>query len=150
MTLLTIAVLGVAVVESRDRVRHDVYVSDADIRSWYDTRYANRGLAFTRKNLELALQRAQKVRRWGPWALSAGTMLTALILAFIAVSTVPGIESALLSPGRLTDLVSTEVLAEAGAVLLMLPVLVVEGILAALYVAEFDIGRLKRLLRSLD
>lgn len=150
MTLLTIVVLAAAVADSRDRVRRDVLVSTASLRSWYDARYARRGLEFGRENLERALRRAQNWRRWGPFALSGGTLLAALVLVSIAASSVPGIETVWRSPDRLRDLISAEVLVQTVVVFALLPILVVEGVLAALFVAEFDIGRLKRLLQSLD
>jgi hypothetical protein len=149
MLVLTIAVLAVAVIESRDRVRRDILTDDASLRLWYDAHYARRGMEFSRENLELALQRAQNLRRWGPFALSGGTLLVVVILTSMAASRVPGIESVWHSPQRLADVISGEVLVEAAVALALVPVLVVEGILAALYVAELDISRLQRLLDSL-
>jgi len=150
MTLLTIVVLAVAVVDSRDRVRRDVLVSDATLREWYDAHYGRRGLALNRENLQAAIRRVQTVRLWGPVALSAGTMLAALILTFTAATRVPGIERVWSSPSRVVELVSTEALVGVSIVFMLLPVLVVEGVLAVLYVADFDIGRLRRLLNSIS
>ena len=150
MTLLTIAVLAASVIESRDRVRRDFLTSDASLRAWYEARYTRRGREFDRDNLERALASAQNLRRWGPLALSTGTLVMALVLTYMAASTVPGIESVWRAPERLTDLVSSEVLVQAAIIFLLIPILVIEGILAALYTADFDIGRLQRLLESLD
>lgn len=150
MTLLMIVVLAAAVADSRARVRRDVLVDNASLRSWYDARYARRGLELDRENLQRILRRAQNLRRWGPLALSGTTLFTALVLTFIAASTVPGIESALRSPQRLLEVIPAEVLVETSIVFALLPILVVEGILAALFVADLDIGRLQRLLRSLN
>jgi hypothetical protein len=149
MTLLAIAVLAVAVVDSRDRVRRDVLTDNASLRSWYDARYARRGLEFDRENLQRALRRAQNMRRWGPVALSGGTLIVVIILTLVAASTVPGIESVWSSPPQLFDVVPAEVLVETMIVLALVPILVVEGILAALFVADLDICRLQRLLKSL-
>ena len=149
MILLTIAVLAAAVADSRNRVRRDVLVDNATLRSWYEARYARRGMEFNRANLERALRRAHGMKRWGPVALSAGTLAAALILAFIAASTVTGIESVWRSPMRVLELVPGEVLVQVAIVLALIPILVVEGILAALFMAELDIGRLERLLESL-
>lgn len=149
MTMLVIVVLAAAVVDSRDRVRRDVLTDTASLRLWYSKRYGRRGLELDRANLERALRRARTVRRWGPFALSAGTLLAALVLASLAASTVPGIGAVWSSPERLVELISAEVLVETAIVFALLPVLVVEGILAALFVADLDIGRLNRLLDSL-
>jgi hypothetical protein len=54
------------------------------------------------------------------------------------------------SPLRVLDAVDTEVLVQTAIVYLLLPFLVIEGVLAVLYVADFDIGRLQRLLQSLN
>ena len=150
MIVLTIVVLAAAVADSRDRVRRDVLTDDASLRSWYEARYARRGLELNRENLEHALRRAKNMRRWGPVALSGGTMLAMLILMSMAASTVPGIESVWFSPTRLLESIEAEVLVQTAVVLALVPVLIFEGILAALFVAEFDIGRLQRLLESLD
>ena len=150
MTVLAIVVLAAAVVDSRDRVRRDVLMDNASLRAWYDARYTRRGLEFGRENLERALRRAQNMRRWGPVALSGGTLLAVLILTSMAASTVPGIESVWRSPQRLVDVIPAEVLVQTAIVFALVPILVVEGILAALFVAELDIGRLQRLLQSLN
>jgi hypothetical protein len=150
MIVLTIVVLAAAVADSRDRVRRDVLTDDASLRAWYEARYARRGLELNRDNLVHALQRAKNMRRWGPVALSGGTMLAVLTLMSVAASTVPGIESVWFSPQQLLEFFPAEVLVQATIVLVLIPVLIVEGILAALFVAEFDIGRLQRLLDSLD
>ena len=150
MTLLTIVILAAAVVDSRDRVRRDVLKDDASLRTWYDDHYTRRGLEFNRENLERALRRARNTRRWGPVALSGGTFLAVLILASIAASSVPGVESLWRSPGRLLEAVPAEVLVQTAIVLALVPILVVEGILAVLFVADLDIGRLQRLLQSLS
>lgn len=149
MTMLAIVVLAAAVVDSRDRVRRDVLMDRNSLRAWYDTRYARRGHEFCRENLQRALHRAESMRRWGPWALSAGTMLAALILTSIAVATIPGVEDLWRSPRQLLDAIEVEVLVQVAIVYALLPVLVVEGILAALFVADLDISRLRRLLDSL-
>lgn len=149
MTLLTIVVLAAAVLDSRDRVRRDVLMDNASLRSWYCARYARRGLELCREDLELALRRAQTMRKWGPFALSGGTMLVAVSLTVFAASMVPGAEVVWQSPQRFLDLIPAEVLVETAVVFALLPVLVVEGILAALYMADLDIGRLRRLLESL-
>jgi hypothetical protein len=150
MTLMAIVLLAVSVVESRDRVRRDFRMDDAGLRSWYDARYARGGREFSRENLEHALRRAQFLRRWTPVALSAGTLLVAVALTVFAVSMVPGVESAWRTPQQLLNLIPAEILVETAAVFLLLPVLIVEGILAALYTADLDIGRLQRLLDSID
>ena len=149
MILLTIAVLAAAIADSRNRVRRDVLVDDATLRAWYEARYARRGMEFNRANLERGLRRAHRMKRWGPVALSAGTLTAALILAFIAASTVTGIESVWRSPVQVLENVPGEVIVQVAIVLVLVPILVVEGILAALFMAELDIGRLERLLRSL-
>jgi hypothetical protein len=150
MTVLVIVVLAVAVVDSRDRVRRDAMVTDSSLRDWYDTRYARKGVALSRANLEAAIHRAQVWRRWGPLLLSACTMGTALFLTLAAASTVSGTDEVLRSPLRVLDAVDTEVLVQTAIVYLLLPFLVIEGVLAVLYVADFDIARLKRLLQSLN
>ena len=150
MTLLVIVVLAVAVIDSRDRVRRDVLLNDAGLRAWYDDRYTRRGIALNRENLNAALRRTRTFRRWGPVALSAGTMGAAIFLTFAAASTVPGMEQVWRSPARLADAVSPEVLVQTTVVYLLLPILVVEGVLAVLYVADLDISRLQRLLDGLD
>ncbi len=150
MTVLIIAVLAASVLDSRDRVRRDFAVDDASLRSWYEGRYGRRGCDLDCANLDRALRRAESLRRWGPIALSAGTALTVAILLGAAASQVPGIAQVLDSPQRLLDVVSPEILVETVVVLALMPVLVVEGILAALYTADFDIGRLRRLRASLD
>jgi hypothetical protein len=150
MLALIIVVLAVSVVESRDRVRRDIAVDDDHLRAWYEARYARRGRKLDRVNLEDALRRAQTVRRWSPVALSAGTLLLAVTVLVFSASAIPGFESVWRSPGQILDLLSSEVLVETTIALLLLPILVVEGILAALYVADLDIGRLRRLLASID
>lgn len=149
MTVLTVVVLAVSVVESRDRVRRDRTVDIASLRSWYDVRYGRRGRALDRPNLERALKRARGWRRWGPVALSASTAFVAATVIVLAASGVPGIGFAVRAPSRLIEFVPAEVLVETMIVFVLLPVLVIEGILAALYVADYDIGRLQRLLDSL-
>jgi len=149
MTLLTIAVLAAAVADSRNRVRSDVLVDNTTLRSWYEAHYERRGVEFNRPNLERALGRAHTRKRWVPVALSAGTLAATFILASLAASTVPGIESVWRSPVQVLELVPTEVLVEIAIVLALVPILVIEGILAALFMAELDIGRLERLLQSL-
>jgi hypothetical protein len=89
------------------------------------------------------------MRRWGPVALSGGTLLAVIILTLVAASTVPGIESVWSSPRQLFDVVPAEVLVETTIVYALVPILVVEGILAALFVADLDICRLQRLLKSI-
>lgn len=150
MTVLMIVVLAVAVVDSRDRVRRDVLTDNATLRTWYDRRYGRRGRELNRRNLEDALRQAHRMRRWGPLALSAGTVLVALVLIGMAASTVPGIGFDMRAPRLLLQAVEPEVLVQAAVVLLLLPVLVVEGILAALFTADLDISRLERLLESLN
>ena len=150
MTVLTILVLAVSVVESRDRVRRDYAIDNAGLRSWYDARYGRRGREFNRDNLEHALRRAQNFRRWGPVTLSGGTLLVAVIVISAALGAVPELRAVWRTPERLLALIEGEVLVQTAVVLALLPILVVEGILAALYVADLDIGRLRRLLESLD
>jgi hypothetical protein len=150
MTLLVIVVLAVAVVDSRDRVRRDGMLSDSGLREWYDSRYTRRGIVLSRPNLEAAILRARAWRRWGPVVLSAATMGTALFLTFAAASSVSGVDAVLSSPLRVIDALDTEVLVQATIVYLLLPILVIEGVLAVLYVADLDIGRLRRLLESLN
>jgi hypothetical protein len=150
MTVLTIAVLAASVLDSRDRVRRDFAVDDASLRAWYEGRYGRRGCELDCENLDLALRRAESLRRWGPIVLSASTALVVAILLSAAASQVPGITQVLDSPRRLLDMVSPEVLVETVVVLALVPVLVVEGILAALYTSDLDIGRLRRLRASLD
>lgn len=150
MMLLTIVVLAAAVVDSRDRVRRDVLLDDTSLRSWYESHYASRGFEFDRASINRALGQAQRMRRWGPVALSATTLLAVLILMYMAAGTVVGIDSVWRSPQRIVDIVPTETLVVTAIILALVPILVVEGILAALFVAELDIGRLKRLLQSLS
>ena len=149
MTILTIVVMAAAIAESRDRVRRDVLMDLTALRSWYDARHTRYGRTLTREDLEEALRRAYVLRKWGPLALSGGTLLMAVTLTGIAASQVPGIESVWRHPGRLLELVPGEVLVETAIVFCLLPILAVEGILAALYLADLDIGRLRRLLDSL-
>jgi hypothetical protein len=149
MIVLTIAILAVGVVESRDRVRRDSLTDDAALRSWYASRYGRRGRQLNRDDIEDVLRQAYSLRRWGPVALSAGTMLTAVVLTLFAANTVPGFESVWRAPQKLPELIPVEVLVQTAVVFILLPVLVVEGILAALYTADLDIGRLRRLLDSL-
>jgi len=150
MIVLTIVVLAAAVADSRDRVRRDRHTDDASLRSWYDARYARHGREFSRANLEHALTRARLIRRWGPWLLSGGTVLAAVFLTSVAASTVPGVRFDWTSPLQLLDVIPIENVVEAAIVFALLPVLVIEGILAALYTSDLDIGRLERLLQSLD
>ena len=150
MTLLAIVVLAAGVVESRDTVRRDFLMDNAGLRSWYEARHARYGRALTRENVERALRRARTMRRWGPILLSSGTLVIALILTGLAASAVPGVESAWSDPVRLLDLIEIEALVQTAVVYALLPILVVEGILAALYVADLDIGRLRRLLDTLE
>lgn len=149
MTLLAIVVLAAGVVESRDTVRRDFLMDNAALRSWYEARHARFGRALNRENVEQALRRARIMRRWGPILLSGGTLVIALILTGLAASRVPGVESVWSDPGQLLDLVEIETLVQTAVVYALLPILVVEGILAALYVADLDIGRLRRLLDTL-
>jgi len=149
MIILTIVVLAAAVAESRDRVRRDILLDITALRAWYEERHGRRGRSLTERDLEEALRRALALRRWGPIALSAGTLAVAVALTGLAASEVPGIETALRQPGRVVDLVPVEALVQVAAVFTLLPILVVEGILAALYLADLDIGRLRRLLESL-
>jgi hypothetical protein len=150
MTLLMIVILAASVIESRDRLRRDSLMDYASLRAWYEARHARRGGELDRENLEDALRRARSLRRWGPVTLSASTLLLTVGLTYLAVRAVPGAESAWPSPERLLALVPAEVLVETALVLALVPILIVEGILAALYVAELDIGRLRRLLESLN
>jgi hypothetical protein len=150
MTVLVIVVLAVAVVDSRDRVRRDALVTDSSLREWYESRYGRKGATLSRTNVEAAIHRAQLWRRWGPLLLSACTMGTALFLTFAAASSISGMDQVLRSPLQVLEAVDTEVLVQTAIVYLLLPFLVIEGVLAVLYVADFDIGRLQRLLQSLN
>jgi hypothetical protein len=150
MIVLTIAVLAAAVLESRDRVRRDSLVDITTLRSWYEARYARSSGGLDRENLEHALRQAQTFRLWGPVLLSAGTMLTAIALMSLALGRLPGAESWWRTPTEVIDLVPSEVLVQTALVFALLPILVVEGILAALYMADLDIGRLRRLLDSIS
>jgi hypothetical protein len=150
MIVLMIAVMAVAVVDSRDRVRRDAFADDSTLRSWYEARCARQGIVPSRESLQRSLRRAQNMRRWGPITLSGGTFIATLILLAFAASTVPGVESVWRSPKRLLDLIPSEALAQTMIVLLLIPVLIVEGILAALFVADLDINRYTRLIKLLD
>jgi hypothetical protein len=150
MIALTIVVLAAAVADSRDRVRRDGLTDTATLRTWYDARYVRRGHEFGRESLERDLRAARNMRRWGPWLLSGGTVIAALVLTSVAASNVPGAAFSWASPLRILDAIPAEVLVETTIFFLLLPILVIEGILAALYVADFDISRLQRLLDSLN
>jgi hypothetical protein len=150
MTALTILVLAASVIDSRDRVRRDYATSDAALRDWYDSRYGRRGNQLTRENIEGALKRARGFRRWGPIALSGGTALAVIVVAVVATTAIPDLRIVWHAPERITEVIPVENLVETGVVLALLPVLIVEGILAALYVAELDICRLERLLKMCD
>ncbi len=150
MIVLVIVVLAAAVADSRDRVRRDSLTDNATLRSWYDARYVRRGHEFGRESLEEDLRRAQGMRRWGPWLLSGGTVLAALVLTGVALSRVPGLEFSWESPLRFLDVIPAEVLVQAAIFFALLPILIIEGTLAALYVADLDISRLRRLLDSLS
>ena len=149
MMLLMIAVMAVAVVDSRDRVRRDTLTDDATLRAWYEARCARQGVEPDRQSIQRALRRAQTLRRWGPVALSGGTLLATVLLMSMAASTVPGVENVWQSPQQVVELIPSEVLVQTSIVVALVPILIVEGILAALFVADLDIGRLQRLLRML-
>lgn len=149
MLVLIIVVLALSVVDSRDRVRRDSTLNDAGLRSWYDARYGRRGRPLTRDNVEHALERMRLVRRWGPAVLVVGTAASAVALAVVAIAAVPAYEPVLREPQRLLAIIPVEVLVESACVFALLPILVLEGALAARYVADLDIGRLTRLRDSL-
>jgi hypothetical protein len=148
--LVADALLAWVLALSRRRVKRDSLLDSDGLRIWYELQYGPHGRDLSAEDVEAALAREMRARRWYPLIAAAGTLvLVVTLMVSLGVLLATRLGPIALATWRLVYILAAGMRLPLLLMCALIVVTLAEEVMIIRSVADYDICRIRRLLDSL-